>query len=75
MEMTEAHSLIIEKISHLPTLLAREVNDFIDFLLLKHKANYEAEERYNEAAAMPELDYLANLESYEESLARGEINW
>jgi hypothetical protein len=61
--------IAIAKISQLPDSLVQEVNDFIDFLLLKYNCE------------LPQLtesdfsDYLKNLETYEEKLARGEIQW
>lgn len=63
------YDLTSAKISQLPESLVQEVNDFIDFLLLKHNSE------------LPQLtesdfsDYLKNLEAYEEKLARGEIQW
>lgn len=63
------YDLTMAKISQLPESLVQEVNDFIDFLLLKYNSE------------VPQLtesdfsDYLKNLEVYEEKLARGEIQW
>ncbi|MBW4622477.1 MAG: DUF2281 domain-containing protein [Cyanosarcina radialis HA8281-LM2] len=57
----------IAKIRQLPEPLLQEVDDFIDFLLMKN---------YLEGREIVESDfsdYLKNLEDYEESLARGEI--
>jgi hypothetical protein len=61
--------IAIAKISRLPNSLVQEVNDFIDFLLLKY---------HHELPQLTESDfsaYLKNLETYEEKLARWEIEW
>ena len=63
------YDLTIAKISQLPESLVQEVNDFIDFLLLKYNS---------ELPQLTESDfssYLKNLEAYEEKLIRGEIQW
>lgn len=63
------HDETIAKIRQLPESLVQEVNDFVEFLLMKHN---------RELAEMVESDfanYLTNLEDYEERLARGEIQW
>jgi hypothetical protein len=57
----------IAKIRQLPEPLLQEVNDFIDSLLMKN----DLESR--EIVELDFSDYLKNLENYEESLARGEI--
>ena len=65
------------KIEELPEDLLQEVNDFINFLLLKRGDAGRGGE-LAEDMAMVESDfasYLANLEEYEERLARGEIQW
>lgn len=54
----------IAKIRQMPESLVKEVNDFIDFLIMKHKNNNS-----------DFSEYLSNLEDYEERLARGEIQW
>jgi hypothetical protein len=61
--------LAIAKISRLPDSLVQEVNDFIDFLLLKY---------HHELPQLTESDfsdYLKNLEACEKKLAREEIQW
>ncbi|MBI5653308.1 MAG: hypothetical protein HZC40_23110 [Chloroflexi bacterium] len=67
------------KIRQLPELLAQEVNDFTDFLLLRHdNARWQLWTQFNEAIEIAEQDfsdYLPNLEDYENRLARGEIQW
>jgi len=74
-----AHEAILAKIQQLPDTLVQEVNDFVDFLLLRQNAerwellNYLAETQ--ELAESDMSDYLANLEDYEDRLARGEIQW
>ncbi|MGA9377338.1 MAG: DUF2281 domain-containing protein [Phormidium sp.] len=63
------HDETIAKIRQLPEFLVQEVNDFVEFLLMK---------RNRELAEIAESDfgdYLTNLEDYEERLARGEIQW
>ncbi|MEG4283123.1 DUF2281 domain-containing protein [Microcoleus sp. A006_D1] len=63
------YDITISKINQLPDSLVQEVNNFIDFLLLKYNSE------------LPQLtesdfsDYLNNLEAYEENLACGEIQW
>jgi proline dehydrogenase len=63
------HDETIAKIRQLPESLVQEVNDFVEFLLMKH--NRELEEIVESDFA----NYLTNLENYEERLARGEIKW
>ncbi|MBD2778053.1 hypothetical protein [Iningainema tapete] len=66
------HNQTIAKIYLLPEPLIDEVNDFIDFLLWKHKDNI------TESLEMVDSDfsnYLTNLEDYENRLDRGEIKW
>ena len=69
----------ISKIRQLPESLVQEVNDFVNFLLLKsNTTNAELETQLPEAIEVAESDfsdYLRNLEDYEECLARGEIQW
>ncbi|MEH2293648.1 DUF2281 domain-containing protein [Nostoc sp.] len=69
----------IGKIRQMPESLLHEVNDFIDFLLMKHSAkNWELWLQFSESVEIVESDfsdYLSNLEDYEERLARGEIEW
>ena len=70
---------LIAKLSQLPEPLAQEVSDFIDFLLLKEdKGRWRMWTQFHEATDLAEADfsdYLANLESYEERLAHGEVQW
>jgi hypothetical protein len=69
----------ITKIQQLPESLAQEVNDFIDFLLMKHdRTRWQLWMHFTEATEVAEsdfADYLSNLEDYEDHLARGEIQW
>ncbi len=70
----------ITKIQQLPEPLVHEVNDFVDFLLTKQEsAAWQMREQESaEAIVIAEegmSDYLANLEDYEQRLARGEIQW
>ena len=73
------HEQTISKIQQLPEPLAREVSDFIDFLLVKQdQTRWELWTHFNETLALAETDfgdYLQNLEAYEERLARGDIQW
>ena len=73
------HDLTISKIQQLPESLTQEVSDFIDFLLVKQdQMNWERWLHFREALDLAELglsDYLQDLETYEERLARGEIRW
>ena len=69
----------ISKIRQLPESLVQEVNDFVNFLLLRsNTTRAELEPQLPEAIEVAESDfsdYLRNLEDYEECLARGEIQW
>ena len=69
----------IAKIQQLPEPLLKQVNDFIDFLLLKEDAEkWQLWIQFSESLEIAESDfseYLSNLEDYEERLARGEIKW
>ena len=73
------HDLTIAKIQQLPESLAQEVSDFIDFLLIKRdQMSWERWLSFREALDLAEVglsDYLQDLETYEERLARGEIQW
>jgi|ERR687885_1337348 hypothetical protein len=69
----------IAKIRKLPEPLIQQVNDYIEFLLMKNDSKRAALWiQFNEALEIAEsdfADYLPNLEDYEERLARGEIQW
>ena len=68
----------ISKIRQLPEPLAQEVNDFIDFLLLRSdRDRFALWTQFREALkiAHSDSDYLPNVEAYEECIARGEIQW
>ncbi len=69
----------ISKIRQLPEPLAQEVNDFVDFLLLRSdRTGLALRTQFREALKIARSDfsdYLPNLEEYEERLARGEIQW
>jgi len=73
------HDIAIAKVRQLPETLAQEVNDFVDFLLVKRdRARWQLWTQFNEALEITESDlsdYLTNLEVYEDRLARGEIQW
>ncbi len=69
----------IAKIQQLPETLAQEVQDYVDFLLTRADlVRWQSVQHLSEAKTLAEADmsdYLINLESYEEQLARGEIKW
>jgi hypothetical protein len=69
----------VAKIQQLPEPLLQEVIDFIDFLLIKQdRTQGELWTHFRETLDIAESDfsdYLRNLETYEESLARGDIRW
>ena len=69
----------INKIKELPESIAEEVNDFVDFLLLKRdKEKWQLWMQFAESMRIIEsdmCDYLARLEDYENLLASGEIQW
>jgi hypothetical protein len=69
----------ISKIRQLPEPLVQEVNDFVDFLLIKRNGDRaQLWTQLTEALKIAESDfsdYLENLEEYEERLARDEIQW
>jgi hypothetical protein len=73
------NEVTMAKIQQLPEPLAQEVNDFIDFLLMKHdRTRWQLWTHFTEAVEVTEsdfADYLPNLEDYEDRLARGEIQW
>jgi hypothetical protein len=77
--MMTIHEQTMTKIQQLPESLAQEVSDFIDFLLVKQdQKRWELWTHFNEALALAETDfgdYLQNLETYEERLARGDMQW
>ncbi len=67
------------KIRELPEPLIQEVSDFIDFLQMKRDSTrWQLWMLFAEALEIAEsdfVDYLSNLEEYENRLARGEIKW
>ncbi len=69
----------IAKIRKLPESLVQEVNDFIDFLLMRRdRTRWQLWAQFAEALEIAESDfsdYLRGLEDYEIRLARGEIQW
>ena len=69
----------IAKINQLPESLIKEVNNYIEFLLMKqNKEQWQQWIQFSESNQMAESDfsvYLSNLEDYEDKLARGEIEW
>ena len=77
--MMTIHEQTMRKMQQLPESLTQEVSDFIDFLLVKQdQTRWELWTHFNETLALAEADfgeYLQNLETYEERLARGDIRW
>ncbi len=73
------HDVTIDKLRQLPEPLAEEVNDFIDFILMKHDSiRWQLWINFSEGIELSESDfgdYLFNLEDYENRLASGEIKW
>jgi hypothetical protein len=69
----------IYKINQLPEPLVKQVNDFVDFLMMKQDLQkWELWMQFSESLEIAESDfseYLSNLENYEERLAHGEIQW
>jgi hypothetical protein len=67
------------KIQQLPESLVQEVNDFIDFLLLRQDSKrWELWNQFSDSLGLSEAgfsDYLSGLADYESRLARGEIRW
>ena len=74
-----AYETTIAKLQLMPEPLVREVNDYVDFLLTRSdSARWQAVQHLSEARTLTESDlsdYLANLEDYEDKLARGEVKW
>lgn len=73
------HEETIAKIQQLPESVVVEINDYIDFLLIKRNTyKNELWQQFRETLEIAELDlsdYLSNLEDYETRLANGEIHW
>lgn len=69
----------VAKMQRLPEPLLQEVSDFVDFLLVKQdQTQWELWTNFREALDLAESDfsdYLRNLETYEEGLARGDVRW
>jgi len=69
----------VAKIRQLPEPLVQEVNDFVDFLLMKRDGTrWQLWTQFTETLETAESDfseYLTDLEDYENCLARGEIRW
>jgi hypothetical protein len=73
------HEETIAKIRQLPESLVQQVNDFVEFLLMRRDSSRTALwAQFTEVMELSEsdfCDYLPNLEDYEERLAHGEIQW
>jgi hypothetical protein len=69
----------VAKMQQLPEPLLQEVSNFVDFLLVRQdQTQWELWNHFREALDLAESDfsdYLPNLETYEEDLARGDIRW
>jgi hypothetical protein len=69
----------INKIQQLPEPLVKEISDFVDFILVKQdQKRWQQWNHFHETLDLSESDfsdYLTNLETYEERLARGDIQW
>lgn len=67
------------KIRQLPESLVQEVNDFVEFLLMRSDSDlWQQWTQFTESLDVATSDfasYLANLEDYENQLARGEVRW
>lgn len=70
---------VVARIQELPGPLAEEVGDFVEFLRVKHDRDlWQSWLLFAQGLSFAEagmVDYLANLEDYEERLARGESRW
>ncbi|MBK6431226.1 hypothetical protein [Candidatus Amarolinea dominans] len=73
------YDMTITKVLQLPESFVQEVNDFIDFLLMRQDSTrWQLWNQFTETLELSEIglsDYLSNLEDYESRLARGEIQW
>lgn len=71
------HEEAITKIQQLPEALVVEINDFIDFSIIKRNTDkQEFWQQFTESLEIVEVDlsdYLSNLEYYKTRLANGEI--
>ena len=76
MTVSEATTAKIQQMSE-PQL--QEVQNFIDFLMLRGDSRrWQILQHLSESAQLAEAgmpDYLARLESYEDQLARREVTW
>ena len=74
-----AHDVTIAKIRQLPEPLVQEVDDYIDFLLMRRDSTrWQLWTQFSESLEIVEsdfCDYLPDLQDYENRLARGEIQW
>ena len=73
------YDMTITKVLQLPESFVQEVNDFIDFLLMRQDTTrWQLWNQFTATLELSEIglsDYLSNLEDYESRLARGEIQW
>lgn len=78
-EQMNVYDITVSKIRQLPEPLVREVNAFIDFLVVRQDSTrWQLWNQFTEGLKLAEMDfsdYLYNLENYEDCLARGEIQW
>lgn len=75
----DIYEITTAKIKQLPTSLLKEVNHYVDFLLLKSdEEKWQKWVHFSDAIDIDESDfsdYLRNLQEYEEQLAHGKIKW
>ncbi|MDZ8186720.1 MAG: hypothetical protein RMX96_17955 [Nostoc sp. ChiSLP02] len=73
------HEETIAKIRQLSESQLQQVNDFIDFLLMKNNSSLQPSwTKFSEETEIVESDfseYLRNLEDYEQRLNKEEIYW
>lgn len=69
----------IFKLQQLPAPMVQEVSDFIDFIWVKQDPQqWQQWQQFRDSLELVDTDfsrYLTQLETYEECLARGEIQW
>jgi len=69
----------ISKIQQMPDSLVKEVQDYIDFLLMRHHSGqWEMWQQFTEGTQIAEegmAHYLPELEEYETQLEKGLIKW
>jgi hypothetical protein len=78
-ERMTIYEATVAKLQQMPEAQVQEVQDFVDFLTMRRDvARWQAWQQYSETTHLSEtgmIDYLAQLEDYEDRLTRGEIQW